>query len=127
MVYIIIWIISAVIAVIIGSSKGRAGLGLLLGLLLGFIGVLIIALVPPNKENIEQTSLLDGTNRKCPYCAELIKRDAKICKHCGKEVEPEDLTVKTNETGEWYCPRCKHLNYPGYWKCEKCSWDRPNS
>lgn len=24
--------------------------------------------------------------RECPYCAELIKAQAKICKHCGKEV-----------------------------------------
>ena len=26
--------------------------------------------------------------RECPYCAELILAKAKICKHCGKEVEP---------------------------------------
>ncbi len=24
--------------------------------------------------------------RECPFCAELIKQQAKICKHCGKEV-----------------------------------------
>lgn len=24
--------------------------------------------------------------RECPFCAEIIKRRAKICKHCGKEV-----------------------------------------
>lgn len=23
--------------------------------------------------------------RKCPYCAETIKREAKVCKHCGRE------------------------------------------
>ena len=26
--------------------------------------------------------------RECPYCAEMILTKAKICKHCGKEVEP---------------------------------------
>jgi len=26
--------------------------------------------------------------RECPYCAETILARAKICKHCGKEVEP---------------------------------------
>ena len=24
--------------------------------------------------------------RECPFCAEIIKRKAKVCKHCGKEV-----------------------------------------
>jgi len=24
--------------------------------------------------------------RECPYCAEIIKRRAKVCKHCGREV-----------------------------------------
>jgi uncharacterized membrane protein YdbT with pleckstrin-like domain len=26
--------------------------------------------------------------RECPYCAELILAKAKVCKHCGREVEP---------------------------------------
>jgi uncharacterized SAM-dependent methyltransferase len=24
--------------------------------------------------------------RECPFCAEIIKQRAKICKHCGKDV-----------------------------------------
>jgi hypothetical protein len=24
--------------------------------------------------------------RECPFCAEIIKRRANVCKHCGKEV-----------------------------------------
>ncbi|GBC61092.1 zinc ribbon domain-containing protein [Desulfonema ishimotonii] len=27
--------------------------------------------------------------RECPFCAEIIKKQAKICKHCGKEVAGE--------------------------------------
>lgn len=26
--------------------------------------------------------------RECPYCAELILKKAKVCKHCGRDVEP---------------------------------------
>ena len=25
-------------------------------------------------------------NKKCPFCAEIIKRAAVVCKHCGKDV-----------------------------------------
>jgi len=24
--------------------------------------------------------------RECPFCAEIIKKRAKVCKHCGQEV-----------------------------------------
>lgn len=27
-------------------------------------------------------------SRTCPWCAELIKKDAKVCKHCGREISP---------------------------------------
>jgi len=26
--------------------------------------------------------------RECPFCAELILAKAKVCKHCGRDVEP---------------------------------------
>lgn len=45
-------------------------------------------------------SMIFGNNQavvrdeiNCPYCAEKILKQAKICKHCGKELEPEQETV----------------------------------
>lgn len=26
--------------------------------------------------------------RECPFCAELILKKARVCKHCGREVDP---------------------------------------
>lgn len=41
-------------------------------------------------EEFRRKDELDREFRKCPYCAEYIKREAKVCKHCGRDVEPKE-------------------------------------
>ena len=39
--------------------------------------------------------ILERDDRKCPHCAELVKQEATVCKHCGSELEAEEaVTVK---------------------------------
>ena len=35
-------------------------------------------------------SLKEPEEIKCPMCKELIKRDAKVCKHCGHKIKSQD-------------------------------------
>ena len=35
-------------------------------------------------------SLKEPEEIKCPMCREVIKRDAKVCKHCGHKIKSED-------------------------------------
>lgn len=72
----------SIVAGAVAGSKGRSVAGyFLLSLLFSFIVAILVLVAIPAKEN-------QAIVRECPYCKEQIKREATICKHCGKEVEP---------------------------------------
>jgi uncharacterized membrane protein YeaQ/YmgE (transglycosylase-associated protein family) len=48
---VVIWLLCGIIGLMIGEKKNRAGQGLALGILLGLIGVIIISVLEPRKEN----------------------------------------------------------------------------
>ena len=84
----IIWLIFAVLVGAYASSKGRSGVGffLIAVLLSPLIGFIIAAIVQPIRANTEAKALETGDVRKCPNCAELVKAEARLCKHCHSEL-----------------------------------------
>jgi len=72
----IIGLICAIIGSIVAKNKGRSAVGWFL--LCGFLCPLLLVLLalPPLHSKTGE--------RKCPFCAEWIKSEAKVCKHCGR-------------------------------------------
>jgi hypothetical protein len=73
------------VSLLVGKAaerKGHSFLGFFLLTLLFFpLGLLAVLLVIPTQDKVAPHSSLV----KCEFCAELIKREAKICKNCGKD------------------------------------------
>ena len=44
--------------------------------------------------------ILDRDDRKCPHCAELVKLEATVCKHCGSELEAQTSQKNISLTQE---------------------------
>jgi len=69
----LLWILCGIVASMIGNKKGEGVLAFFFGLLLGPFGILI--------------ALFSKGNRKtCPFCKELMHKNATVCPHCQREI-----------------------------------------
>lgn len=79
-------VVIGLVPAFIAKSKGR---NFILWWIYG-AGLFIIAIIhifvikSTNQQN--EKDMLDEGMKKCPFCAEFIKPDAKVCRYCSRDI-----------------------------------------
>ncbi len=84
-------ILLGLIPAMVAQSKGRSfGLWWFYGAMLFIIALPHSLIMSADKKSVEAKQLSEGM-KKCPYCAELVKEEAKVCRYCNRELDENNV------------------------------------
>lgn len=85
---LVIWFGGALVVGVIATTRNRSGFAwFVLALLLSPVLMgLLVALVPRGDSG--RDAFTAETHRHCPQCREVVRVDARRCKHCHSTIEP---------------------------------------
>jgi hypothetical protein len=84
--FFIVWIVLCFVVANYADKKGRSyAVFFFCSLIFSpLIGFLLAVASGTDQKKLEEKMLTSKEYKKCAACAELVRADAKICKHCGR-------------------------------------------
>jgi hypothetical protein len=111
--YLVIGLLLGFPSAFIAKKKGRDfGRWLTYGILVWPIALIHSLLLKPGQNVIEKVLVSEG-NKECPHCAEIIKQEARVCSHCGRDTIGLDLRESIKK-----CPYCGTENKDEAFRCK---------
>lgn len=98
---VVLWVLCCFAVAKFGDNKGLSSWQCFFVALVfsPLIGALVVFLSKPKPLVLERRKIKGGLFKKCPFCAELIKNQAIVCMHCGKDIpESTDVIESSNTT-----------------------------
>jgi RNA polymerase subunit RPABC4/transcription elongation factor Spt4 len=96
------WTVAVILGAIVGAIAKHKGKDFLswwvYGTLLFIIALPHILITNTKQKVIENNKLKSGEFKKCPHCAELIKREAKICRYCGNDLQHKQVITQVKNS-----------------------------
>ena len=95
MAIVILLLCLAFIPALIAKNKGRTGtrrgetsfgIWWLYGVILLPVAIIHALMMKSDQGAIERRAIIEEGRKKCPFCAELVKSEANVCRFCGRNL-----------------------------------------
>ncbi len=83
----VLCVVAGFVLVVVTNNAGGGAVGAAFAAFIAPIAALIWATSTKSSEQLAVTTGEHGDFKKCPFCAESIRREAVKCKHCGSSLD----------------------------------------